>query len=673
MNNSLSYLIATANGLYKQAAAYTQGELEAIESLLSSLDKTDPETAAVLRAQLHENSSVPQASKPVTATNAIPTNPEGNKISPADYNPSIKNVNTPSDAGVTTIAKKASTYNTMNNSLSYLINVANGMYKKANWQDINIDAASLGDLGAGIDDGNSFTMPGGLGADPFAGADLSEPTTLMNPDGTASGAVRPGAAATSNLWRNTNVGDFGMPNTANMFNAAATRAPFVMPNSGMDKWRQKGQPSTAGQPAAQPASGPTAMSPRATHPFAGGWNAWKPNTIDRLGGMASRIGNRIKDNATGDPFKDEYDTSSLTGRSAQQSMPGDISAAAPDTIDTSSAVNARNQGDVENQIMSSLNSLGAPNAQAGIDAAEQRAQNPNAAGLQDAATGTVDSTINKAMGWTMPRGASGRTGAGPSALPASDTPMMSQQQIRDNTMTMGTNVMGGAPIQAPSVTGPISFDNSKLDTNLSPSTQPANPTEPVNPALSINQTHALNIGGAPQQKPMTLDHNGPSGVAGNISFDNSKLDTNLSPSTQTPNAAGLQAATAQQGSNSGAAKPEAGPITTANNLMSSAIQKVAPRGVSGNYAAGPAAQPAAQPAASQPAPAAAPVAAPTQPAAPQYDASKITRDQMRQYAKYTGANDMNSDMDKWKTWQAMQGNRNASNADYYAARRNGFK
>lgn len=51
---------------------------------------------------------------------------------------------------------------------------------------------------------------------------------------------------------------------------------------------------------------------------------------------------------------------------------------------------------------------------------------------------------------------------------------------------------------------------------------------------------------------------------------------------------------------------------------------------------------------------------------PQYDPSKITRDMMRQYRRYTGARNMGSDMDRWKTWQAMQGNRNASNADYFS-------
>lgn len=93
--------------------------------------------------------------------------------------------------------------------------------------------------------------------------------------------------------------------------------------------------------------------------------------------------------------------------------------------------------------------------------------------------------------------------------------------------------------------------------------------------------------------------------------------------------------------------------------------------------------------AANPAPAAAPVAAPqaTPQAAPRsavqatpqqaapagYNPSAITRDQMRQYSRYTGARNMNSDMDRWKTYQAMNGNRNASNRDYYAARRNGFR
>lgn len=92
--------------------------------------------------------------------------------------------------------------------------------------------------------------------------------------------------------------------------------------------------------------------------------------------------------------------------------------------------------------------------------------------------------------------------------------------------------------------------------------------------------------------------------------------------------------------------------------------------------------------AANPAPAAAPVAAPqaTPQAAPQsaiqstpqaapagYNPAAITRAQMRQYSRYTGARNMNSDMDRWKTYQAMNGNRNASNRDYYAARRNGFR
>ena len=71
----------------------------------------------------------------------------------------------------------------------------------------------------------------------------------------------------------------------------------------------------------------------------------------------------------------------------------------------------------------------------------------------------------------------------------------------------------------------------------------------------------------------------------------------------------------------------------------------------------------------------APKPAPAVPAAqatqnPFYDPKSITRQQMHQYRRYTGANDMNSDMDRWKTYQAMNGNRNASNADYYTAKKN---
>lgn len=55
-----------------------------------------------------------------------------------------------------------------------------------------------------------------------------------------------------------------------------------------------------------------------------------------------------------------------------------------------------------------------------------------------------------------------------------------------------------------------------------------------------------------------------------------------------------------------------------------------------------------------------------------YNPASITRQMMNKYRKYTSARNMNSDMDRWKTWQAMQGNRNASNADYYAAKKNNF-
>ena len=51
------------------------------------------------------------------------------------------------------------------------------------------------------------------------------------------------------------------------------------------------------------------------------------------------------------------------------------------------------------------------------------------------------------------------------------------------------------------------------------------------------------------------------------------------------------------------------------------------------------------------------------------DLSKISRKDMAKYRKHTGAVDMNSEMDRWKTYQAMNGNPNASNADYYAWKR----
>lgn len=74
-----------------------------------------------------------------------------------------------------------------------------------------------------------------------------------------------------------------------------------------------------------------------------------------------------------------------------------------------------------------------------------------------------------------------------------------------------------------------------------------------------------------------------------------------------------------------------------------------------------------------PAPASQPVEAPAAPAAAKYDPSSITRAQMRQHRNITGAGNMNSDMDKWKTWMAMQGRgREATNKAYYAARKNGF-
>lgn len=51
------------------------------------------------------------------------------------------------------------------------------------------------------------------------------------------------------------------------------------------------------------------------------------------------------------------------------------------------------------------------------------------------------------------------------------------------------------------------------------------------------------------------------------------------------------------------------------------------------------------------------------------DLKKITRAQMRKYRPHTAANDMLSEMDRYKTWMALYGkNRNASNADYRAWR-----
>ena len=64
-----------------------------------------------------------------------------------------------------------------------------------------------------------------------------------------------------------------------------------------------------------------------------------------------------------------------------------------------------------------------------------------------------------------------------------------------------------------------------------------------------------------------------------------------------------------------------------------------------------------------------PSQAPAQTPAPSPNLSAITQAQMKQYAGQTGASNMNSEMDRWKTWQAMQGNTNASNADYRAWKR----
>ena len=72
-----------------------------------------------------------------------------------------------------------------------------------------------------------------------------------------------------------------------------------------------------------------------------------------------------------------------------------------------------------------------------------------------------------------------------------------------------------------------------------------------------------------------------------------------------------------------------------------------------------------------PKPADKPVAAPAVATPRQLNINDITEEDMRKYRKYTGASDMNSEMDRWKTLQAMQGNMNASNRDYRMAKRRG--
>ena len=84
--------------------------------------------------------------------------------------------------------------------------------------------------------------------------------------------------------------------------------------------------------------------------------------------------------------------------------------------------------------------------------------------------------------------------------------------------------------------------------------------------------------------------------------------------------------------------------------------------------AAPVAAPVVPPA---PKPADKPVAAPAVATPRQLNINDITEEDMRKYRKYTGASDMNSEMDRWKTLQAMQGNMNASNRDYRMAKRRG--
>ena len=57
-----------------------------------------------------------------------------------------------------------------------------------------------------------------------------------------------------------------------------------------------------------------------------------------------------------------------------------------------------------------------------------------------------------------------------------------------------------------------------------------------------------------------------------------------------------------------------------------------------------------------------------------FDPSKITRAQMNKYRHITGARHMNSEMDKWKTYEAMNGRgRQATNAAFRRARAAGYR
>lgn len=92
------------------------------------------------------------------------------------------------------------------------------------------------------------------------------------------------------------------------------------------------------------------------------------------------------------------------------------------------------------------------------------------------------------------------------------------------------------------------------------------------------------------------------------------------------------------------------------------------RGLTGMHNSNQPQTPAPAPAPA-PAPTPAPVPAPRPNGPTLDDLKKITRAQMRKYRPHTAANDMLSEMDRYKTWMALYGkNRNASNADYRAWR-----
>ena len=69
-----------------------------------------------------------------------------------------------------------------------------------------------------------------------------------------------------------------------------------------------------------------------------------------------------------------------------------------------------------------------------------------------------------------------------------------------------------------------------------------------------------------------------------------------------------------------------------------------------------------------------PSAAPAAPSGGGFDPSKITRADMNKWRHITGARNMNSEMDKWKTYEAMNGRgRQATNAAFRRARAAGYR